>query len=168
VSRVACRMDQIVSGMLVRYRYRIDPTGVQRQALARAFGCARVIYNDALAERRRAYEAGEWSSDTEVQRRVITQAKRTPERAWLTEVASVALVQACQDARRAHRNWLDSVTASAAVAGSGAQGSGPSTGASRFGSPVTASRSAGPRCMLPRSARCVCAGLATCPRRRPA
>jgi putative transposase len=110
VSRVACRMDQIVSGMLVRYRYRIDPTGVQRQALARAFGCARVIYNDALAERRRAYEAGEWSSDTEVQRRVITQAKRTPERAWLTEVASVALVQACQDARRAHRNWLDSVT----------------------------------------------------------
>jgi len=96
--------------MLVRYRYRIDPTGVQRQALARAFGCARVIYNDALAERRRAYEAGEWSSDTEVQRRVITQAKRTPERAWLTEVASVALVQACQDARRAHRNWVDSLT----------------------------------------------------------
>jgi putative transposase len=96
--------------MLVRYRYRIDPTSAQRQALAKAFGCARVVYNDALAERRRAYRAGERSSDTEVQRRVITQAKRTPERAWLTEVASVALVQACQDARRAHRNWLDSVT----------------------------------------------------------
>jgi putative transposase len=87
--------------MLVRYRYRIDPTGVQRQALARAFGCARVVYNDALAERRRAYQAGERISDTEIQRRVITQAKRTPERAWLAEVASVALVQACQDARRA-------------------------------------------------------------------
>jgi putative transposase len=96
--------------MFVRYGYRIDPTSAQRQALARAFGCARVVYNDALAERRRAYRAGERSSDTEVQRRVITQAKRTPERAWLTEVASVALVQACQDARRAHRNWLDSVT----------------------------------------------------------
>ncbi|MFL6225949.1 MAG: RNA-guided endonuclease InsQ/TnpB family protein [Actinomycetes bacterium] len=96
--------------MLVRYRYRIDPTSAQRQALARAFGCARVVYNDALAERRRAYQAGERTGDTEVQRRVITQAKRTPERAWLTEVASVALVQACQDARRAHRNWLDSVT----------------------------------------------------------
>jgi len=39
---------------------------------------------------------------------VITQAKRTPERAWLAEVASVALVQACQDARRAYRNWFDS------------------------------------------------------------
>jgi putative transposase len=96
--------------MLVSYCYRIDPTSVQRQALAKAFGCARVVYNDALAERRRAYQAGEQISDTEIQRRVITQAKRTPERAWLTEVASVALVQACQDARRAHRNWFDSLT----------------------------------------------------------
>jgi putative transposase len=96
--------------MLVRYRYRIDPTAAQRQALARAFGCARVVYNDAIVERQRAYHAGERLSDTEVQRRVITQAKRTPERAWLTEVASVALVQACQDARRAYRNWFDSLT----------------------------------------------------------
>jgi putative transposase len=61
-----------------------------------------------LAERRRACQAGEKLSDTELQRRVITQAKRTPERAWLAEVASVALVQACQDARRAYRNWFDS------------------------------------------------------------
>jgi hypothetical protein len=97
-----------LGGMLVRYRYRIDPTPSQRQALARAFGCARVVYNDALAERRHASLAGEKLSDTEIQRRVITQAKRTPERAWLAEVASVALVQACQDARRAYRNWFDS------------------------------------------------------------
>jgi putative transposase len=96
--------------MLVRYRYRIDPTSAQREALARSFGCARVVYNDALTERHRAYQAGDWLSDTEVQRRVVTQAKRTPERVWLTEVASVALVQACQDARRAHRNWFDSLT----------------------------------------------------------
>jgi putative transposase len=68
-----------------------------------------VVYNDALAERRRAYQAEERISDTEVQRRVITQAKRTPERAWLAEVASVALVQACQDARRSYRNWFDSL-----------------------------------------------------------
>jgi putative transposase len=98
----------ILSGMLVRYRYRIDPTPGQRQALARAFGCARVVYNDALAERRRAYLAGEKLSDTELQRRVVTLAKTRPERAWLAEIASVALVQACQDARRAYRNWFDS------------------------------------------------------------
>jgi putative transposase len=96
--------------MLVRYRFRIEPTPWQRQALARAFGCARVVYNDALAERQRAYHAGEKLSDTEVQRRVITLAKSTPERAWLAEVASVVLVQACQDARRAYRNWFDSLS----------------------------------------------------------
>src|ERR1035437_7924598 len=32
------------------------------------------------------------------------------ERAWLGEVASVALGQACQDARRAYRNWFDSLS----------------------------------------------------------
>ena len=95
--------------MLVRYRYRIDPTAGQRQALARAFGCARVVYNDALRARQAAHAAGERLSDTEVQRRVVTLAKRTPERVWLGEVASVVLVQACQDARRAYRNWFDSL-----------------------------------------------------------
>jgi putative transposase len=96
--------------MLVRYRYRIDPAGRQHQALARAFGCARVVYNDALRERERAHHASERITDTEVQRRVVTLAKTTPERAWLTEVASVALVQACQDARRAYRNWFASLS----------------------------------------------------------
>jgi putative transposase len=96
--------------MLVRYRYRIDPAGRQRQALARAFGCARVVYNDALRERERAHHASEKITDTEVQRRVVTLAKTTPERAWLAEVASVALVQACQDASRAYRNWFASLS----------------------------------------------------------
>jgi putative transposase len=93
----------------VRYRYRLYPSPGQQQALARAFGCARVVYNDCLRVRDEAYANGEKISDTEVQRRVITQAKRTPERAWLTEVASVALVQACRDARRAYKNWFDSL-----------------------------------------------------------
>ena len=64
------------------------------------FGCARVVYNDCLRLRDACYAAGEIISDTEVQRRVITLAKLTPEREWLGEVASVALVQACRDARR--------------------------------------------------------------------
>ena len=96
--------------MQVRYRYRIYPSPAQRQALARAFGCARVVYNDCLRVRDQCYAVGEKISDTEVQRRVITVAKATPERAWLGEVASVALVQACQDARRAYHNWFDSLT----------------------------------------------------------
>jgi putative transposase len=95
--------------MQVRYRYRIYPSPRQQQALARVFGCARVVYNDCLRLRDEAYAAGKKISDTEVQRQVITLAKLTPERAWLAEVASVALVQACQDARRAYKNWFDSL-----------------------------------------------------------
>ena len=95
--------------MQVRYRYRIYPSPGQQQALARVFGCARVVYNDCLRLRDACHAAGEKISDTEVQRRVITLAKLTPERAWLGQVASVALVQACQDARRAYKNWFDSM-----------------------------------------------------------
>jgi putative transposase len=94
----------------VRYRYRIYPSPGQQQALARAFGCARIVYNDCLRLRDACHAAGEKISDAKVQRRVITLAKTTPERAWLAEVASVALVQACQDARRAYKNWFDSLS----------------------------------------------------------
>jgi transposase len=76
--------------------------------LARTFGWARVVFNDALRTRQDAHTAGEKVSDTEVRRRVVTLAKTTPAREWLGEVASVALVQVCQDARRAYRNWFHS------------------------------------------------------------
>jgi putative transposase len=95
--------------MQVRYRYRVYPTPGQRQALARTFGCARVVYNDCLRIREECRARGEKISDTEVQHRVITLAKLTLERAWLGEVASVALVQACRDAHRAYKNWFDSL-----------------------------------------------------------
>jgi putative transposase len=77
--------------------------------LARVFGCARVVYTDSLRVREQAHAAGEKIRDSEVQRRVITLAKLTPGREWLAEVPSVALVQACNDARRAYRNWFDSL-----------------------------------------------------------
>ena len=52
----------------VRYRYRLYPTPGQQQALARAFGCARVVYNDCLRLRDACHASGEKISDTEVQR----------------------------------------------------------------------------------------------------
>jgi putative transposase len=94
--------------MEVRYRYRIEPTPGQQQLLARVFGCCRVVFNDALRAREEARRAGEKLSDTEIQRRVITQAKATVERGWLCEVPSVALVQSVNDSRRAWRNFFDS------------------------------------------------------------
>ena len=54
--------------MQMRYRYRIEPTPAQQQKLARVFGCARVVFNDALRVRDAAYRAGVKLSDSETVR----------------------------------------------------------------------------------------------------
>ncbi|GAB3998254.1 hypothetical protein GCM10029992_23560 [Glycomyces albus] len=65
--------------MLLRYRYRVYPTRPQRQELARAFGCARVVYNDAVAARKRAHAAGmPYPTTAHLSKALITDAKRTP------------------------------------------------------------------------------------------
>ena len=96
--------------MQMRYRYRIEPTPAQQAMLARVFGCARVVFNDALRVRDQGYRAGVKLSDSEIQRRVITAAKTTTERAWLCEVPSVALVQSVNDSRRAWLNFFASAS----------------------------------------------------------
>jgi putative transposase len=94
----------------LRYNYRLYPTPGQQQALARAFGCARVVFNDALRARQQAYAAGlAYVSDAELSAR-LTASKATPERAWLGEVSSVILQQALADLNTAYRNFFASVT----------------------------------------------------------
>ena len=94
----------------LRYNFRLYPSPGQCQALARAFGCARVVFNDALRARQDAHEAGEpYITDAAVSAR-LTAAKATPERAWLAEVPSVVLQQALADLNTAYRNFFASVT----------------------------------------------------------
>ena len=82
----------------------------QRSALARAFGCARVVVNDGLRARLKAYEAGRpYLTDGELSAR-LTMAKRTPERAWLGEVSAVVLQQALSDLNAAYRNFFNSLS----------------------------------------------------------
>ncbi|MEV7966449.1 transposase [Sphaerisporangium sp. NPDC088356] len=110
--------------MQLRYSYRIDPTPGQRIALAQAFGCARVVFNDALAVRDQAYAQGlPLVIDAELSVRVITAAKKRPDRAWLGEVSAVVLQQALADCTTAFRNFFASVTG---------KRKGPRVGAPRF------------------------------------
>lgn len=44
--------------MQLRYNYRVYPDAAQCRALASAFGCARVVWNDCLRDRREAHAAG--------------------------------------------------------------------------------------------------------------
>jgi putative transposase len=96
--------------VLLRYSYRLYPTPDQQIALSRAFGCARVVFNDGLAARRAAYEAGEPYISDAAMSALLTQSKRDPARAWLGEVSAVVLQQALDDLNAAYRNFFSSVT----------------------------------------------------------
>ncbi|GAA3066524.1 RNA-guided endonuclease InsQ/TnpB family protein [Streptosporangium carneum] len=97
--------------MQLRYNFRLYPSAGQRESLARAFGCARVVFNDGLRMRQDTRDAGlPYISDGDLSKRVITQAKKTPERAWLGEVSAVILQQALADLNTAFRNFFASVT----------------------------------------------------------
>ncbi|GLW96795.1 transposase [Microtetraspora sp. NBRC 16547] len=97
--------------MQLRYNVRLYPTPGQRQALARAFGCARVVFNDGLRARQDTREQGlPYICDGDLSKQVITEAKTTPQRAWLGDVSSVVLQQALADLNTAYRNFFTSVT----------------------------------------------------------
>ncbi|WNO76650.1 RNA-guided endonuclease TnpB family protein [Streptomyces sp. AM8-1-1] len=94
--------------MQLRYSFRMYPNGPQRSALARAFGCSRVVYNDALRARESARTAGlPFVTSAELSKQV-TAAKKTEERAWLGEVSAVVLQQSLRDLDTAYRNFFDS------------------------------------------------------------
>ncbi len=92
--------------MKARYQYRFYPTDQQRQLLAQLFGCVRVVWNDALA----IYKQSEkLPSNNDLQKLVITQAKKSVERAWLSEVSNIPLQQSVADLGVAYKNFFDSL-----------------------------------------------------------
>ncbi|HBK96655.1 MAG TPA: transposase [Microcoleaceae bacterium UBA10368] len=91
--------------MKARYQYRIYPTDQQRQSLAQLFGCVRVAWNDALALCKQSERK---PKSAELQKIVITQAKQSEERAWLSDVSVVPLQQSVADLETAFKNFFDS------------------------------------------------------------
>ena len=70
-----------------------------------------MVFNDGLLLRQQAREQGlPYLSDGDLSKLVITQAKDTPQRAWLSEVSSVVLQQALADLNTAYRNFFASIT----------------------------------------------------------
>ena len=91
--------------MKARYQYRFYPTNQQQQSLAQLFGCVRVVWNDALALCKQSEKK---PKSSELQKIVITQAKKTEERAWLEEVSCVPLQQSVADLDIAFKNFFNS------------------------------------------------------------
>ncbi|MFI8089773.1 RNA-guided endonuclease InsQ/TnpB family protein [Streptomyces sp. NPDC086080] len=108
--------------MQLRYSFRLYSSAGQRSALSRAFGCARVVYNDALRARETARSQGlPFPRTGDLSKRLITEAKSTPERAWLGEVSAVVLQQSLRDLDAAYKNFFD-----------GLKGKRPRTGAPQY------------------------------------
>ena len=99
----------MVVGVKQRYRYRLYPHPHQQVALAKAFGCARVVWNDALVKSRELYASGEKTSYPVLAKLCITQAKQTPQRSWLSDPSNVVLQQSVRDLDLAFRNWWASL-----------------------------------------------------------
>ncbi|MEG4491999.1 transposase [Microcoleus sp. D3_18_C4] len=91
--------------MKARFKYRFYPTTEQKQSLARLFGCVRKVWNDSLALCKQSEKK---PSSAELQKIVITQAKKTEERAWLSEVSNIPLQQSVADLETAFKNFFDS------------------------------------------------------------
>ena len=92
--------------MKARYQYRFYPTNQQQQSLAQLFGCCRVVWNDALAI---CKQSEKLPSSNELQKLVITQAKKTLERQWLSKVSNIPLQQSVADLGIAYKNFFDSL-----------------------------------------------------------
>lgn len=93
----------------LRYQFRVYPSAPQGIELAKAFGCARVVWNDALRTRQDAYRQGTpVPSIAELAKLVITEAKKAPERAWLGEVSAVVLQSSLRDLGTACSNFFAS------------------------------------------------------------
>jgi putative transposase len=92
--------------MKARYQYRFYPTDQQRQSLAQVFGCVRVVWNDALAV---CKQSEKLPSNNDLQKLVITQAKKTEERGWLATVSNIPLQQSVADLGVAYKNFFDSL-----------------------------------------------------------
>ena len=92
--------------MKARYQYRFYPTNQQRQGLAQLFGCVRVVWNDALSFCRQSEKL---PKNGDLQKLVITQAKKTAEREWLSSVSATPLQQSVADLGVAYKNFFESL-----------------------------------------------------------
>ncbi len=90
--------------MKARYKFRFYPSDQQQQLLAKLFGCVRVVWNDALALCKKSEKL---PNNNNLQKLVITQAKKTEERCWLSEVSNIPLQQSVRDLGSAYKNFFD-------------------------------------------------------------
>ena len=89
------------------FKYRFYPTQVQVAELSRTFGCVRLVYNRALAERTATWFTQQRRINYNEASAALTQWKKDPDLAFLDEVSSVPLQQGLRHLQTAFRNFFD-------------------------------------------------------------
>ncbi|WP_435108604.1 RNA-guided endonuclease InsQ/TnpB family protein [Nocardiopsis synnemataformans] len=89
------------------FRYRFYPTDAQAIELSRTFGCVRLVYNRALAERTAAWQQRQELVGYSHTSAMLTAWKKTEELSFLTEVSCVPLQQTLRHLHTASRNFFD-------------------------------------------------------------
>jgi putative transposase len=88
------------------FKYRFFPTEEQARQLTKTFGCARYVYNQALAYRTTAWQQEKQSIGYNQTASKLTEWKKEPERAFLYEVCSVVLQQSLRNLETAFTNFF--------------------------------------------------------------
>jgi putative transposase len=96
-------MSQIVKRA---YKYRFYPTPEHAELLNRTFGCVRLVWNKALAERTRRYKDDGVSTSYVDTAKWLTAWKQDPELEFLREVSNVPLQQVLRQQQVALNNFF--------------------------------------------------------------
>jgi putative transposase len=88
------------------YKFRLYPTEEQASVLGRTMGCARKVWNWALAERTRAWRMDGETLGYHAMSARLTELKKDPDYAYLREVSSVPLQQALRHQQTAFGNFF--------------------------------------------------------------
>src|SRR5215510_9799051 len=89
------------------FKYRFFPTDEQVAQLAKTFGCARYVYNQALEYRAAVWQQEKKSVGYHLTAIKLTQWKKEPEKAFLSEVSAVVLQQALLNLDTAFPNFFE-------------------------------------------------------------
>jgi len=89
------------------FKYRFFPSDAQAAQLARTFGCARFVYNRALEYRTTAWQQEKKSIGYHDTAAKLTEWKKEPEKAFLSEVSSVVLQQSLRNLDTAFTNFFE-------------------------------------------------------------
>ncbi|MDQ6192342.1 helix-turn-helix domain-containing protein (plasmid) [Klebsiella pneumoniae] len=89
------------------YKYRLNPTDAQAQRLRQMCGCARFVWNYALAETQRILEAGQKLPSAFELNKMLTGWKKLPELAFLSDAYTDNLQQKLKDLHGAWKRCFD-------------------------------------------------------------